>query len=375
MDVFTLDSDTYRDGDIVNGIDSLLWVERYETNGEFTIIGDPTPELMDKLSLGRLISHSETYDMMMVENHEIDESKEGDVKVKITGRTVEAIIMENRVVKLAWYLGYEDPTTGYNLSYPLIAADVWDQIVTLIHDYVQDSILYINATVPNMDVIAAVLGDDPNPINRIVKIGVLYPSVLELLGLFGGGIRVLRPNPAHSTMRWIVHDGVDKTDTVHFNWLTEDIDKAHYLWSNKPHKHRVYVSAKYYGSTAGPWLAGRVGFDHRESHLDMSDYTNYYPSATVPELDAILEMMAWKGYSQLAQEQPARILDATISPLSQWRYRTHYNIGDIVHVRGNYGVEGPMRVVEYAETLDKDGASGFPTLSNIKPFGGVEGEE
>ena len=46
-------------------------------------------------------------------------------------------------------------------------------------------------------------------------------------------------------------------------------------------------------------------------------------------------------------------------------YRQDYNIGDIVTVIGNYGVQSKMRVVSYVEIEDENGETGYPTLSVV----------
>jgi hypothetical protein len=47
------------------------------------------------------------------------------------------------------------------------------------------------------------------------------------------------------------------------------------------------------------------------------------------------------------------------------KFRVDYNIGDIVYVVGDYGVSQKMRVTEYAEILDENGSSAFPTLELV----------
>lgn len=382
MEIFTINSTTYTDGDIVNGIDSLLWVERYREGGEFTIICDPLPNLREKLAVGSMISHSDTLEVMMVENHEISESKgEEKPKLTITGRTVEQVIMENRIVVVDSSLGSDDHTTETSNQYHLVEGDLEYQIVMLIKHFLKDSeILY--QPLPNFDAYGLVTIPPLDVVNRDVKIQTLYESVVELLSIYDWGIRSERPSQwigaPHDTMAFVVHNGADKRADVQFNHLNGDLDNARYYWSNKAYKNYAVVIAKYYGTLADwtyidpdyPFYG--EGWTAREVLVDASDFSDYYEVPEDPmdpeyqaKLAAMEEVLINRGLQALTTTTKSMILDATISKEAKFKYRRDYNLGDIVHVLGNYGVSQPMRVTEYAETMDENGESGFPTVTKL----------
>lgn len=375
MDVFTLDKVFYRGGPIVKGIESILWVERYRDAGEFTITGEPSDSLREQLPVGSIISHTDTLDMMMVETQEIDESQDGTPKLVITGRSVEAIAMENRVVTLDYYNGWEDNTLTdpQDLNYYMgDGYETWHQIVALIKDYLFASIVDPDDNLPNFAVYAGDFVSLGPGTFRMIKRDYLYSSVLAMMNELDLGIKVLRPYAERTTMDWQVHRGVDLTQYVQFLWENEDIQQAHYYWTNKNSKNIAYVIANYYGYVIAN--RNRTGWDRRYSFVNANEYKVLYeglPYPDVPpEIDGTLifevkHALQHLGLEELGKRTEQSILDATITKNSKLVYRRDYNIGDIVYVIGKYGVSAPMRVTEYAESMDENGESGFPTLSAL----------
>jgi hypothetical protein len=353
MDIFTLDKEFYQNGEIVNDIDTILWVERYRQAGEFTITADATTQVKEQIPVGSLISHSDTLEMMYVENHEIDESNYEEKKLIITGRSVEAVVMENRVVMLN-YSGLKEKAIDEDhddtdILYILASQDVRAQVFNV---------------VPIYD------GNEIDPRERTIPFGELYKNVVDILSSFDGGIRTERPTPLGfhpTTMDWVVHTGNDVRPSVNFDWSSKDVEKARYLWSDKVYRQMAYVASQYIGVLIGNAGGVPSGWDLRLMYVDASDYNQWISPATNPtEYDAMVRTLEARGLDALGKQRYNTIVDATISKDSQWKYRTHYNMGDIVFVRGNYGISQPMRVTEYAESRDaKSGESGFPTLSAL----------
>ncbi len=76
-------------GEIVNGITNKLWIERYTEAGEFTFVAPLNTNLKEKLPIGSFVSHINSDDIMIVENHELSEDQGQESKITITGRSFE----------------------------------------------------------------------------------------------------------------------------------------------------------------------------------------------------------------------------------------------------------------------------------------------
>jgi hypothetical protein len=72
------------------------------------------------------------------------------------------------------------------------------------------------------------------------------------------------------------------------------------------------------------------------------------------------------GRQILASQNEVSISKVEISKnTTRYKYRTNYNVGDLVSVEGNYNTSAIMRVVEYVEIEDETGENSYPTLAEI----------
>jgi len=73
MDVFTFLNPTsptkMEQGVFVNGLLSKMWVERYRQAGEFRFTAKASSGVREQLPLGAFISHTDTHEIMVVDNH------------------------------------------------------------------------------------------------------------------------------------------------------------------------------------------------------------------------------------------------------------------------------------------------------------------
>src|ERR1044071_8390503 len=147
-------------------------------------------------------------------------------------------------------------------------------------------------------------------------------------------------------MQWVIHEGEGIEAYVQFDWVRGDVEKARYIWNARDIKSRAFVRSQYYGTLVDPYtIAGTPlsGWALRDMHVDFGEFADKYTGGDPEVEEDILNMLIARGWVAVQETfLNATILDATISPTSQWRYRQHYNIGDIVYVRGNYEAESAM---------------------------------
>ena len=384
MDIFTINKSNYTNGKIITNIDSILWVERYADPGEFTITGRPTETFMEDLALGTLISHSDTTSVMMVENHSIDETKDGDIKIEITGRTIEAVAMESRMIAnngltpiqvLQKYIElplFADYTTTYYNNRP----SSWGQIEAIVKRYLIDSydINTDSFPFPNFLIRSTPSNRTDDPILykyplSAPKLGNVYEVVKNLLDATKSGMKIERPNQSHTTLDFIIHQGVDRSSSLQFNWAAGDLEKARYLWTNKDYKNSAYVTSDSFGiRVIDPNNPFGSGWDLSFAAIDMGDVSQYYanPNAlTTTEYNNLVSIYNSAALTELGKHKAGLFMDATVSKEARFEYGKHYDIGDIVYVVGNYGAEAKMKVTEFARTMDSSGESGIPTLSPL----------
>lgn len=364
MDLFKFNTSSPDDASVldlgqqINGVERTTWVERYDEPGEFTFETKLSSGLNLFLPKGTLVSHMDTLDVMIVEDHQITEKVDEDPTLKITGRSFTSW-MENRIVgSLALYAG--KAVTPYRLP-----SDIsWNQAVKLINDHINPSVSP-NDVLPNVVAAASVTGSGTT-VDRTVEFGTVLERATEIIKVDGCGIKTIRRNNfgigSPSQTIWLIHRGVDRSASVRFAWKSGDLTGAEYLSSQRDDKNAAVVIGQYVAVLVYP--AGYNKYNRRTLLVDGKDIDGNYGSMPVdPDLTTIANTMTRLGELAIANHNKTNINQADISKTTRYVYRRDYNIGDLVTLDGNYGATEIRRVVEYAEIEDENGESGHPTLA------------
>ena len=379
MDIFTLEHDgsSYKNGKVVNNLLKKQWVERYLEPGEFQLVALPTDELREQLAIGTLISHIDTEEVMVVEDHQIEEKSGSTPIFTITGRSLDAFI-ESRVATDAG-LGFNGKNNSGVAPKVLYDGTAWpygfDNVTPpeLAVKMVEQGLEYLKATrtpfvVPDLAV-SHNITTTYNSRYRDAQRGDLASQIQDILGEIEAGIKTQRPNATpgskHTNMKILIHKGVNKKATVRFSYDKGDVVDAKYFWSNREYRNAAYISTRYQGLylTLGS-AEDATGLDLRVTFIDATDIDRAQSLSRYLEIRDLLETRAKRELRKKKRERT--LLEAKVSPLSQYKYRKHYNIGDIVHVDGNYGVSSNMRVIEYVENDEGSGSIGIPTLEEVR---------
>lgn len=366
------DPSLLQNGRIINGLKSKMWVERFRDAGEFTFVADVKTGMREKLPIGSLVSHVNTPEVMIVENHEINQTGDKDSEITVTGRGYETWL-ENRVV------GGNDnfPTWGATNTneYDLFPIDtIYNQIVKLIRDHVGPSAGIVNGydVLPHLYTTSSGITGTWATAKRSVAFGTVYERVLELLKSANFGIKTIRPGPWSpapnplSDTTFQIHLGIDRSATVMFSQDTGEIENAAYLWSNKPLKTTAIVVGKWTRIRIddSPLASDNEGYNRRMIFVQASDIDERF-SATPTGADwtASVASMTERGRQALNAQREVAITKAEIAKnRAKARIRVDYNVGDIISVNGSYNSSSKMRVSEYVEIEDQTGETSYPTL-------------
>lgn len=365
MDLFRYEPDVaniWSGGQSINGYTEATWVERYRDPGEFEIKAPVSSGLIDFLPLGCFISHTETMEIMIVENHSVDESKDDQI-LSITGRSLETIL-DQRIIgtNIIWSIPY-----AYGNETRFIAGNASDQIVQMIRNNIVTGYLVLAGDeLPYILVDKDISSETASPL-RIVKTGSVHQRALELLHSFNYGIKIIRPNNLPGSINLTdaiirIYNGVDRTGAVIFSTQNDDVNDASYLWSLKNLKNTAIVVGQYVKTMVyGP----ETGYKRRVMLVDGTDIDQVYgENITDPEKAEAVTLLATRGAQALAQQKLINLVNADISENFRYRYRKDYNIGDLVSLNTNFGENLVMRVMEYAEIEEQNGSTGYPTLAS-----------
>jgi len=369
VDIFKFENPKYgtkmEQGRIVTGLKSKTWIERYRESGEFTLVAYPDSDIRSQLPIGSFISHTDTTEVMIVENHEINDDKDKDSEITITGRGFETFL-ENRIV------GANKDYSNYAAVsiYSLTSDYTWNHAVKLIGDHILEaSLLDDNSALAYVSVIHDIV-DAGGSDYRSIKIGDVYTSLLELLAVDDLGIKVIRPGVLSplgiesSDLVLLIHKGVDRSGSLVYSYEGGEIESADYLWSNKKLKNTAIVS--------GRWIevmvtTGGLNYERRMMYVDASDVDQGYEA--IPsggDLTLVKFYMQQRGYQALSSQKEIALSKTEVSKEgTKLRYRIDYDVGDRIMVSGDYNEGAIQRVAEYVEIEDETGVQGYPTLTAV----------
>lgn len=368
MDLMTL-NDQNQPAKLIENYDSLIWTERFNTIGDFQIVAGNTSKFMSLLPEGTRLTLRESNQVMVVETHQIERKKQKPEKVIIKGRSFESIL-DRRVAIQS--LSSLTGSTDWTVSLKTPSDVAW----WLINQIVVSGRLSAKDVFPSSMVqfpTPSDYGTSTGPTKSFtIERGNLLSVVMKLLGteakadstttpatpaVVQHGIRAVRPNSAGTAIGVEIYTGVDKSSTVYFDATRELLDDGTYLFSKSGSFNVGYgvggnIAATMFEGTTEP-----SGLDRRVTLIDGSQ-------ANVTNTDVLKNYMS----QALAEASETAIFDGNINPdLNPYKYGIDYNLGDIVKVVGDYGLDELARVTEYIRTEDATGHKAFPTLSTIVP--------
>lgn len=354
----------FEQGVMIKDLTSAIWIERYRDFCEFTLKARIDSNLRTILTNGTFISHIDTNEIMIVENQEINNSRELSSEITFTGRSFETFL-ENRVVGAVRTF----PRQYVQPAYALWNGPIGEQAVSLIEDHIlpekvldpKDALPYISvlSTAPLMNNVAT---------NFERK--ELYPQLLDLLSKKNLGIKTIRPNAlsplgsGHPNALFVIHRGVDLSNTVIFSNDLENIKTADYFWSNRKIKNCAMVTSTWFEIMVKSIDAG---YNRRVMYVDAKELDEMFEELPVGASESnILNSMADIGEAALENQKEIVIRNvSTTKPFGQYKYGIDFNVGDIVGISGDYNERTKMRVIEYVRIQDETGRSEYPVLSAI----------
>ncbi len=307
-------SPAYVPDELVEGYSSCIWTERFAAPGEFEIKTPHIDAMRTLLPEDTLISHLDTREVMMVENHVIEINDDGVPELVITGRDLKTML-EHRYVESKYQKKRKmrrNYTGSGGLSVLLWQAfcnstgkDVtrgdpnpWDENDASDTDYNWNTL----DVLPNVVVSDSVIDSTGVAKRWWLTEGLLGPQFLVLMNKYKIGLRTLRPVQGGGSYKVVTVDhtpladrgkitqtntdistklgfdlykGVNRAEdqttnpVVSFSTLQGDLGSPQYLWSKKDYKTIVeIISSVGIGDQARAGMGGNTGWQRKVDQLD-----------------------------------------------------------------------------------------------------------
>ena|SRR5882757_5302331 len=358
MEIYILDS-LYRRQTVVDKFDSLIWTERFSAYGDFELHLHSTLENRNLFPAGTKFSINESYRVMIVETVEDSTDDNGTKLLKLTGRSLEAIL-DSRLARGSM----DDLTTDPKWILTGTPVEIATQIF---HDICVTGILHASDIIP-MVTEGSIFPDDtiPPPVDDIsyeIDPKTVYTAEKDLCDQYLLGFRLVR-NFDTSQLYFDIYTGSDRTThqsvlpAVLFSPELDNLQNTSELTSSAAYKNVAYVlspvgSEIVYAPEADSSVAG---FDRKVMIVQADDITDTDP----PTASAL---MVQRGIDELAKNRKSSAFDGEISQNSQYKYGTDYNLGDLVTLRNTDGIMNDMQVTEQIFVSDNQGDRSYPTLT------------
>lgn len=366
MDIFTL-STSGSIGKIVNGLDEVVWTERYLKAGDLKAT-TTNLELAKELPMGTYVSHNETLEIIKVLDHQIIKERGQPAKLIITGDTLEKPLLESRI-SIPSLTGTNNPRDGEMGQYRYAENSSWVHAQYLIEGHLTGNldILHIGELVTGIECVQEITEVESPLLPRSIERGQVYDQVLKLLAIGNCGLKIRRPIGNKKDIEIVIYKGKNRSSEVNISSVMDEVDQASYLFSIRKKKTAAFVSGTLeYVMVFPPGETGGTGLNADWLHVDATDIE--MPTLNEfgdPDIYGYYNLLRARGVEALAQYKSVEMADITPYYEFSSGYNVLYGMGDIIGVSGDYGGRSNIRVEEFTWTKDKNGVSHFPTFGPV----------
>ncbi len=320
---------------------SLIWKRRYNEVGEFEIHAPLTSQNASLLRIGNLVHKKAAAEAGVIEYIVINEAP-GKAEIVCKGRFLESY-MDRRITKATkTYSGKTE-----EIMHTLLFEDT--------------------------EAIPRVEAGDIEGFTDEISFQVSYKGLLayeqKLAKSAALGFRFV-PDFTERTITFEVYNGEDRSESqsvnahVVFSEMYENLNQATYTENDQTYKTKAFVGGK--DENDDPVVVsvgGGTGLDLRECYVKADDIEKEDLSAE--EFQAALEQ---RGYDELTKDALVQSFDGETEPDMNFRYKTDYDVGDIVTVKKeSWGISIDLRVTEVEEIYETGSATIIPTFGTPLP--------
>lgn len=339
---------------VVDSFISLIWTDRYSECGDFELVLSANSEALTYIQINYYIYLKESEHMMIVEETKLDTDVEDGDKVTITGRSLESIL-DRRVV---W-------------GQTVVSGNLQENIKKLITDAIINpknesrkisNFKFKDATdtrITSLTFEAQYFGDN------------LYDAIVAICKYYILGFKIVLNDNNEFVFELYVGNNrsYDQNNFAYvvFSPEYDNLLNSNYVCSVKEWKNVTMVAGS--GElTSNRTIVGvgtTTGLDRREMYTDASSISQSTDERTLSDSE-YAQQLATKGIQDLIKKVPSTAFEGETDTYGMYTYGVHYNIGDTVQIRNEYGMESKMYISEFIFSEDSDGTKSYPTFISLE---------
>lgn len=348
MDFYVLNQEYKRIG-IIDDYKSFIWTPRYYEPGDFELYAPASAELLALLARDNLISRSDDpTHAMIVEAVQIKTSAEDGNFVIASGRCLKSILAR----RIVWSQTNLAGTVAGGIS-RLLAENVISP---------SDTRRRIGGfTIGTME-------GGTEPLSMQVTGANLLDAVVGICRTYGLGFDV---TIGTSGPTFKLYKGKDRSfaqsilPRVIFSPEYDNLLESSYTEDGTEFKNVAKVAGEGEGTARRYSEAGDAeasGMGRFEVFVDARDISSNNGEIPAEEYDALLQE---RGIKDLREHDETVGFEGSIQTGMSYKLGTDYDVGDIVEVISDYGIEARARVTEVISCLDETGEHTVPSFESI----------
>lgn len=348
--------ETYEKRAVVDRWFSLLWVKRYFGCGEFELFIPADDRLIPYLQPDYFIIRDDDDSVMVIEKLQIQTDAENGDSFIVSGRSLESILYR-RIFNRQWAIDHQGTLDG------AVGAMVAE--ATANHDSTPGH-PYTYRQIPGL----SVNHDPSHSYDGSMQVQftgqTLYDAVVSVCMPREVGWKI---NIVDSTLLLTLYKG-DEVPVI-FSDEYDNLINSKYLFDMTAFSNDTYIGGEGEGNERR-WLhmyttATKAeipsGLALRELYVDAKDVSSNNGEISDYEYTGMLKS---RGKEKLAEHAVKQSLEAEIEPQTTYKYKTDWNLGDIVTVQNKYCITAKPRIIEVIECWDENGYSVVPTFDDLQ---------
>ena len=354
MDIYVLDK-SFNRLTIIDDYHSILWIDRYNTPGEFELYIGADPYLLNFLQAGNYLTHKGSEHIMVIESIKTETDVENGNYFTITGHSIEYFLSRRIVWK----------QTDFN--------DIYLQ--TAIQRLLNENVISPSATERRIDGVIFEASTDPKVTS--VKISAQYTgdnlldAITEICNVADLGFKMTL-NESNQFV-FTLFSGTDRSYAqdentyVIFSPNFDNIINTNYYETDQNYKNVNLVAGAGEGDERITLVVGdATGLERREMYTDARDLSETDEEGQEIPIEEYNEKLRQRGLEKLSEMKKEMSFDGKVDPNQTFVYGEDFFLVDIVQIRNEYGIEGSARIVEYvmSESVD-NGLEYYPTFEAI----------
>lgn len=374
MELFTLDRNYFKT-EVIDGFHSCIWTERYYGDSEFELLTPLTVDMIQFLPVGTLLLNDKSNIPMIIETRTIE-----DGKLKCVGISI-LPWLNNRFVRTS--AAHEDKYWYLSTFCP--GRLLWEMVYYMC---IEGS-PYLNGLVdigidnperlaiPGLTLREHDFSGDP--LSVAIPFGPLYNAMREIATTYEVGMEIAL-DLITSTDRLLgfrTYKGLDRTSAqtanpiVRFSPEMDSFANIKEIESAAAQKTLAYVFASTDNAELNPLktepgVADTLGLEYEGFDLRaMLVFADDITTDQVGSAANLLEVLNNRAQDAVTSNPYVQAVDGEIVPENQFKYGTHYSLGDIIEVEGNSGVVQTARVTEFIRSQDAAGERAYPSVTMI----------